>query len=190
MMKQFLGVCVLVGSLLFPAPQLVAQEIVHALCGTVTSINTADKTITLFQDSGSRVTFKVMSSPNTRIAFDKKIAEEVTAAKEFQKQGAYVILFYFGNEESRTAVALKSLGSGPFSSTTGEVTKWNGHDNTVSVRDKDGTIHSFKVDAQTVAETYMGVVNGSRFDVDKGEHVRLVSSMKNGSPAALFIREE
>jgi hypothetical protein len=101
-----------------------------------------------------------------------------------------VVLFYFGQDENRTAVAVKSLGQGPFSSTTGEVTEWNSHDHKVSVRDQSGTIHSFKIDAQTVAETYMGAVNGSKFDFDKGDHVRLVSSLKDGAQTVLFIREK
>jgi hypothetical protein len=189
MMKQFLSLCILVGSLLLFGHQLVAQQIVHALCGTVSSINPADKTITLFQDSGSRATFKVMFSSRTRISFDDKIAKEVTAAKEFQKKGAYVILFYFGTEEHSTAVALKSLGTGPFSSTTGVVTEWNGHSHKLSVRAKDGAIHSFVIDPITVAETSLGAVNGSKVDLNKGEQVRLVNSLKNGTPTVLFIRE-
>jgi len=189
-MKLFMVVSILAGALCLPTRQVIAQEIVHALCGTVSSIDTGGKTITLFQDIGSPSTFSVMTSSDTRIAFDKKIAGEVTAAREFQKQGAYVILFYFGIDQNRVAVALKNLGSGPFSSTTGEVTKWNGHDNTLSVRDKDGTIHSFKIDVHTVAETYQGVVNGLKFDVDRGDKVRLVTSIKNGTQTVLFLREE
>lgn len=189
MMKQVLCVCVLVGSVVVAAPRLMAQEIVHALCGTVSSINTAGKTITLFQDGGSQATFKIMSSPKTRIAFDKKIANDVTSAKEFQKKGAYVILFYYGIDDNRTAVALKSLDAGPLSSASGEVTEWNGHDHTISVRDKDGTIHAFKIGPQTVAETYLGAVDGLKFDADKGRPVRLVSSIKNGTRTVLFIRQ-
>ena len=189
-MKQTLGVCILSCSLLFAGSQLVAQEIVHALCGTVSSINTANQTITLFQDSGSPATFRVMASSGVRIAFDKKIANDVTAAREFQKKGAYVVLFYFGTDDNRTAVALKSLGTGPFSSTTGEVIDWNGHSHKLSVRDKDGAMHSFVIDAQTVAETYMGVVNGSKLDLDRGERVRLVSSSSGDKSTVLFIREK
>src|SRR3954465_14138364 len=103
MMKKLICGSLLVSSLVLMPRTLPAQEIVHALCGTVSSINPADKTITLFQDSGSPATFSIKSSSGTRIAFDKKIAEEVTAAKEFQKQGAYVILFYYGIQENRTA---------------------------------------------------------------------------------------
>ena len=189
-MKPYLYVSVIVCSLSLLVPRLAAQEIVHALCGTVSSINPAAKTITLFQDSGSPATFTVMSSSRTHIAFDKSIAGESTAAKEFQKQGSYAILFYFGTNENRTAVALKNLGSGPFSSTTGEVIDWNGHDRKMSVRDKDGATHSFTIEPQTVAETYMGVMNGAKFDPDKGEHVRIVSSKTGGSPTALFVREQ
>lgn len=188
-MKQFLCLCVLVGSVLLPAHQALAQEIVHALSGTVSSINSANNTITVFLDSGSPATFKMMSSPKTRIAFDEKIADQVTAAKDFQSKGSYVIVFYFGTEENRTAVALKALGTGPFSSITGEVTKWDGHDHELTLRDGTGAEHSFKIDAQTVAETYLGAVNGTKFDADKGEQVRLVSSVKSGKPTVLFIRE-
>ena len=189
-MKQTLCECIVACSLLFVGPQLVAQQIVHALCGTVSSINTANQTITLFQDSGSPATFRVMASSGVRIAFDKKIADEVTAAKEFQKKGAYVVLFYFGTDDNRTAVALKSLGKGPFSSTTGEVIDWSGRNHKLSLRDKDGAIHSFLIDPKAVAETYLGVVNGSKVDLDKGERVRLVSSLNDGTSTVLFIREK
>ncbi|HXS76226.1 MAG TPA: hypothetical protein VN753_08615 [Terracidiphilus sp.] len=189
-MKRFLYVSILVSSFSLLMPGLTAQEIVHALCGTVSSVDLSSKTITLFQDTGSPATFNVMSSSNKRIDFDKKIAGDVTAAKEFQKQGAYVILFYFGINENRTAVALKNLGAGPFSSTSGEVTDWNGHDRKLSVRDKNGATRTFTVGPQTVAETYMGVVNGTKFDIDKGENVRIVSSRNEASPTVLFIREK
>lgn len=189
-MKKLLFTSLFAASLLFlplPSP---SQEIVHALCGTVSSIDPASKSLTLFQDSGSSATFSINPSQSKRVSFDKKIAGEVTAAKEFQKKGAYVILFYYGVDENRTAIAVKNLGAGPFTSATGEVTAWNGHSQTVSVRGKDGTVHEFKFDPQTVAETYQGVVDGSRFDVSKGEQVRLVASAKNGTPTVLFIREK
>lgn len=188
-MKHVLCGCTLVASVLFSAHHAIAQEIVHALCGTVSSINTANKTITLFLDSGSRGTFQVMAASGTRVAFDKKIAEETTSAKQFQKQGAYVILFYFGTEDNRTAVALKNLGAGPFSSTTGQITGLSGRDHSVSVRGKDGATHSYQIDAQTVAETSLGAVNGAKANLEKGEQVRLVTALKGGTPTALFIRE-
>jgi hypothetical protein len=36
----------------------------------------------------------------------------------------------------------------------------------------------------------MGAVNASKFDIAKGDQVRLVSSMKNGVSTVLFIRQK
>jgi len=181
--------CVLATSILATTLPAVSQEIVHALTGTVSAVSDADRTITLFQDGGSQSVFKVLTT-GTRIAFDKKIAGATTAAKGFQTQGAYVILFYFGGQDNQTAVAVKSLGAGPFSSTSGEVTKWNGHDHTISVKGEDGSEHSYKIGPQTVAETYQGAVDGLKFDADKGDQVRLVSTTENGTATVLFIRQK
>ena len=189
MQKTSLCMCVLAGSLFAVAHPAVSQQIVHALTGTVSSIDSASKTITLFQDNGSSETYGVMSA-KTRLAFDKRVEADSTEAKTFEKNGSYVILFYFGTDQNRTAVAVKSLGQGPFSSTSGEVTSWNGHQNTISIKGDDGKVQSFKVDDQTVAETYTGVINGSKFGADKGDHVRTVSTLKEGQPLVLFIREK
>lgn len=188
MFRTSFRISVLAGLLLtleFPAG---AQEIVHALTGTVSAIDPSHKNITVFQDGGSKRTFKVMSSSKTRISFDKRIEDESTSASQFQKRGAYVILFYFGLDEHRTAVALKDLGQGPFSSITGKVTGWDGHNHTLVVTDKDGHSHSFAIGGETVSETYRGAVNGSDSHPDRGDHVRVVSATRNGTPTALFIR--
>ena len=188
MSKSYQRIGVFACALLVLACPAVGQEIVHALTGTVSNIDPANKTITLFQDTGSKSTFNVMSSPTTRISFDKRIEENSTTAKDFQKQGSYAILFYYGMDPNRTAVAVKGLGQGPFSSTKGEVTTWNDHNKTLVVTGNDGKKHSFKVETQTVAETYAGAVNGSDFHPEKGDHVRVVSAVRNGGPIALFIR--
>ncbi len=187
-MKNSLRICVLVGSLLaitFPA---IAQEIVHALTGTVSGIDPANKTITVFQDGGSASTFKVMTSAKTRISFDKEVSEASTPANQFKKQGSYAILFYYGMDQNRTAVALKGLGQGPFSSTRGKVTDWDGNTHSLVVTSQDGAKHSFKVGSDTVAETYSGAVDGSDLRVERGDRVRIVSSPKNGNQTALFVR--
>lgn len=188
MSKRFLTVGIVAGALLGFGHAAIAQEMVHALTGTVSAIDHSSNTITLFQDTGSKSTFNVSSSPSTRISFDKRIEEQATAANHFQKQGSYVILFYYGMDPNRTAVAVKALGQGPFSSTKGEVADWNDHNNTLVVNGQDGKKHSFKVLTKTVVETYAGAVNGSEFHPDKGDHVRVVSATRNGSPIALFVR--
>ena len=85
-------------------------------------------------------------------------------------------------------MAVKGLGEGPFSSTKGQVTDWDGHSHTLVVTGQDGVKHSFKVSEDTVAETYSGAVDGSDFRVEKGDRVRVVSSGKGGNRTALFVR--
>ena len=61
-MKKLIRRSMLLSSLLLLPLTLPSQEIVHALCGTVSSINPTAKTITLFQDSGSPATKRRHSS--------------------------------------------------------------------------------------------------------------------------------
>jgi hypothetical protein len=86
-----------------------------------------------------------MASPKTRIAFDKEVSEGSVPAQRFNKRGSYVVLFYYGMDQNRTAVALKSLGQGPFSSNKGEVADWDRHSRTLVLTGEDGAKHSFRV---------------------------------------------
>jgi hypothetical protein len=189
MLRALRASCAFAGCILFASVPLASQEVIHALTGTVSAINQASKTITVFQDNGSKGVFQEVSNPKTRIAFDKKIAEESTAAGEFNKSGAYAIVFYFGETENPTVVALKSLGAGPFASTVGTVTSVEGHNRSITVVDSTGTAHTFKIDKDTVVEGGRGAVDGEKFDVNKGDHVRVVSSTAGGASIALFLRD-
>ena len=180
---------VFLGCLISVAAPMTAQEVVHALTGTVSSINEATRTITVFQDNGARGVFDVMSNPKTRIAFDKKIEAETTAADAFKKNGAYVIVFYFGDVDKPTAAALRSLGPGPFTSTVGTVERYESRGHSISVEDVSGKVQTFKIDPQTVAETNMGAEEGLKFHAQPGKQVRVVSTTVNGNPIALFLRE-
>lgn len=185
-MKNYVRSFVLVGSLLAIAFSAAAQENVHALIGTVSAINPVNKTITVFQD-GSKITFNVMAAGKPRISFKKEIADSSIPANKFQKQGAYEVVFYYGTDQNRTAVALKDLGKGPFSSTGGKVSGWDKHTHRFVVSGPDGIKHSFSVEPATVIETYEGAVDGSEFHAESGDQVRVISTMRNGSPTALFV---
>ncbi len=166
-----------------------AQEVVHALTGTVSSIDNLTKTLIVFQDNGSEGQFKDLTTEKKHIEFDKKIALDTTAADAFKKKGAYVIVFYFGDNNDRTAVALKNLGAGPFTSADGTVVKFEGKQHSISIKDASGTVQTFKIAQDTVAEGYMGVVDGFKFQASKGDHIRVVGTTENGSATALFMHE-
>jgi hypothetical protein len=188
MRRALFSCCAFAGFVLCVSVPSASQEVIHALTGTVTEINETTKAITVFQDNGSQGVFQQMSSAKTHITFDKKVADVTTAAGKFDKSGAYTIVFYFGGGDSRTVVALKNLGAGPFESTVGTVTKVEGHNRSITVVDKAGAVHTFKIVTDTVAESGMGAVAGEKFSVNKGDQVRVVSSTVGSDSTALFLR--
>ncbi|HEY2471919.1 MAG TPA: hypothetical protein VGI45_29305 [Terracidiphilus sp.] len=190
MLKTALRGCVFVGCLGVFVNAAPAQQVVHALTGTVSSIDNLSKTLTVFQDNGSQGDFKDQTNDKAHFAFDKKIALEATPADDFKKKGAYVIVFYYGDTQDRTAVALKNLGAGPFTSAEGALVKFDVKGHSISLKDSSGAVQTFKVTDQTIAEGYMGVVEGGKFQAQKGDQVRVVASTESGTPTALFMREK
>ena len=186
---RFASAWALAGCVVLSPFALGAQQVIHALTGTVSAINASDKTITVFQDTGSQDTFQEMVNHKTAIAFDKKIAAESTAAEAFNTQGAYAIIFYYGDNDDRTVVAVKSLGAGPFASVTGTVTQYDSRAHTIALQDQSGAEHTFHIDAQTVAEGGIGVIPGLKFQAQRGDHVRVVCSKSAGEETALFLRQ-
>jgi hypothetical protein len=190
MLKAALRGCVFLGCLGVFAVAVHAQQVVHALTGTVSSIDNVGKTVVIFQDNGSQGEFKDKTNDKAHLAFDKKIALETTPADDFKKTGAYVIVFYYGDNQERTAVAMKNLGAGPFTSAEGALIKFDAKGHSISLKDSSGTVQTFKVTDQTIAEGYMGVVEGNKFPAQKGDQVRVVASTESGTPTALFMREK
>jgi hypothetical protein len=79
--------------------------------GTVNNINLTAKTITVVTDDGSGGTFKAMTNSKTPVEFDKTLRADATAADAFKKNETRVIVYYFGEGDERTAVALRDLGT-------------------------------------------------------------------------------
>jgi hypothetical protein len=184
-MRKLLPCVILFAAFAIPAS---AQEVVHALTGTVSAVNSAAKTITVFQDSGGKGIF-TDSSGGGRYLFDKKLAQLTTQPASFTGQGDYAIIFYYGVIDHPTVVAVKSLGKGPFESTEGTLEGFNGREHSLSITDSTGAVKTFKLTADTVAEGNLGAVEATKLQAHKGDHVRIVSQNVNGSLTALFIRD-
>lgn len=163
-----------------------AQAVVHALTGTVNAIDPTAKTITMFLDNGKPDTFKDMTNEKVSFSTDKKLLASTTTPDDFKKQGSYVVVFYFGGTEERTVVALRSLGTGPFTATTGVVTKFDAR-RSLTVQDASGAVQTFTLNPETIAESGAGAVSAAKFQAEKGDKVRIVGTSKDGSATALFV---
>lgn len=187
MHRRMLRASIVFACFSFAVSAAFAQEVVHALTGTVSSIDPSAKTITVFTDRHAQTNFKDLTSSKVSIAFDKKMREGATPADSFKSNGAYVIVFYYGEGNARTAVAMRNLGNGPFAADTGTVVKFENRDHSISIKEDSGVVESFKISENTVAETGIGAVEGFKFQPQKGDSVRIVSSSASGSPTALFV---
>lgn len=187
MLRALVKTCAFASILSLPV-SLTAQQVVHALTGTVSSINKASQTVAVLQDVGGDGVFQNPASPKARVNLDKRIEPGTIAADAFKDNGAYVIVFYYGESDDRTAVAFKNLGPGPFASTVGTVKKFE-RGRAVTVQDESGKVQTFKVGPETVAEGYAGAMDGAKFSVGGGDRIRIVSSVVDGNPTALFIRQ-
>jgi hypothetical protein len=163
-----------------------AQEVIHALTGTVKTIDPAGQSITILQDNGTTAVYQQRANKKAPASFDKRVAAGSTAADQFKTQGQYVIVFFYGNDDNRTVVALKSLGAGPFTAASGTLKTLNKRE--VALEDEKGVLQTFRIGPDTVGEGTFGVVEGAKLSADKGMHVRVVGTTVDGAPTALFVR--
>ncbi len=188
MLRRILFVSFVTACFGFSGVAASAQEVIHALTGTVSVIDPDTKTISLFLDSGSEGQFNDLTNAKVPGSFDKKLRLVTTAVEESKKKGAYVIVFYFGGTETRSAVALRNLGAGPFTSVVGTISKFDPHARSITVQDESGAPQTFKLDETTVAEGGSGATEGIKLDARKGDRVRIVGSTSGDGLTAVFVR--
>src|ERR1022692_253736 len=102
-----------------------AQQRIHAVSGTVTSINPKIEMIEVTTDDGSSAHFRWLKKSDGSIEFDKTVSADAIPADKFTTKGNHVIVYYFGDGDVRTAVALHDLGDGSVAKSTGTVVKLN-----------------------------------------------------------------
>ncbi len=184
MFRRFGTFCLLVGCFSLCPPAATAQEVVHALTGTVTAMNLG-KTIQIDTDDGADVIFKDLTKSNVSLEFDKDLRAQATSADRFNTKGTHVIVYYFGEGDLRTAVALQGLPPGELKKTIGTVVKFDKHQRLMTVESASGSVQSFHITPATVIETSVGAVAGHRFDPQKRDPVRVTAAPGTGT--ALFI---
>jgi len=166
-----------------------AQEVIHALTGVATKVDTAAQSITLTSSDGTQTVVKDEAKNHPKYDFDRDLQADAVDSSTFDKQGDHVILYYFGDGWQRRAIAVKDLGQTPLKLTTGEIAHWDHHRHVITVKMADGTEQAFQLDNKTVVDTPMGVVNGEKFDPQKGDQISIKYLNKDGNNSAVFLSE-
>ena len=164
-----------------------AQQVIHALVGTVNVVNPYAKTIIVTIDDGTKSSFDDLTDTKAHISVDKALRALTIPAVSFATKDTGAIVLFFGEGADRVAVAMRDIGAGPFTKSSGTVVNFNGKEHTFSVKDNAGNVEVFKLTPETVAETRMGAIDGKKFEPAKGDQVRVTSNMVNGTATALFV---
>lgn len=164
-----------------------AQQIIHAVSGTVRAINPNIQMLEVTTDDGSSGHFRWLRKSDGAIQFDKTVSAEATPADKFTAKGNHVIVYYFGDDEVRTVVAVRDLGDGSVAKETGTVVKMNRKDRLLIIKNASGTEESFHLDPKTVADGATGVTQGIKTDLNKGDQVRVTAVPSDDGPTALLI---
>jgi len=165
-----------------------AQMVVHAVSGTVKSVDSKAKIMTVAVDQGSDMQFKIQSGNPPALLFDSELRGDAVDASKFSGVGDFVVVYFYGFDTDRTAVAVKDFGKGNLEKLTGTVTGFDKHNHALTIRTSDGKTETFPLDNKAVVDTGMGLEAGRKFDPSKGDNVRVTASDANGKNVAVFIR--
>ena len=165
-----------------------AQYAIHVLSGTVTSVNHAAGMIAMDANDGTKANFSTAVPSNASFQFDGKIRAETVSPTKFDGVGHQVLIFYYGVGVERTAVALKDLGEGEFTSSLGIVSEFDKHSRMLTITVPSSEPESFYVEDNAVADTAEGVIEGRKFNPHKGVQARVVASLEGGKETAVFVR--
>lgn len=165
-----------------------AQMVVHAVSGTVKAIDPASKTMDVTVDSGDTSEFRLASDAKVSLDFDNTLRSDSLEPGKFQKVGDYAVVYYYGYDDNRTAVAVKDLGAGPFQKIDGMVVSFDKHDRTMTVKDDAGKTEAFALSPHLVVDMGVNVESGRSYEPHKGYSVRVTYTSQDGKNTAVFVR--
>jgi len=165
-----------------------AQMVVHAVSGTVKAINPDSKTMDVAIENGATSQFKLPSKAKVTLDFDKALQSDSVDAGVFQHVGNFVVVYYYGYDDDRTAVAVKDLGAGPFQKIDGTVVSFDKHNRTMTVKDDAGKSTTFALNDHLVVDSGISVASGRGYDPHKGYHVTVTYTQAGDTNSAVFIR--
>jgi hypothetical protein len=185
MLKGLINGLALVAILVF-APSLPAQEMVHAMVGTITGSDPTTGSITLQLADRSSVSFDSKPDLSTHIAFDNTLRNQSTTVNELPKGTTHLIVYYYGLSPA-IVVAVKDLGKA-IESITGTIASIDETNQSITIRPETGQLATCYLSKETTVETAYGAVDGTKYSVRNGERVSSVCTNEAGKEMAQFIQ--
>ena len=160
-----------------------ADDVVSAVHGVVTKVDSASKTIVVKTKDGTEHTIHFVDKTTVRGAE----GVETGAKDTFQgvKEGSEVVAHYTVKGTEKTAVEVDKVGKGGFKAMEGTVTKVGEGGKTITVKAADGTEHTFDVVGH---DTKVAAVDTGK-GTEKGAKVTVYYSESAGKKVVHFFEK-
>ena len=164
-----------------------AQDVVSAVHGTVTKLDSATKTMVVKTKDGTEHTIKFVDKTTVH---GVKASAEVTAggAEDFAhglKEGSEVVAHYTAKGTEKTAVEVDDVGKDGIKSVDGAITHIDRAGKTVAVKTADGTEQTFKLSGHAAADAGKDIAKGT----EKTTKVTVYYTEEAGKKTAHFFEK-
>lgn len=163
-----------------------AQMTVHGVVGTVKAVHAHD--ISVVVDGGPPNQYLTTPAEKVSVNFGSDLRAESVEAAKMQKVGDTVLVYYYGYGNDTTAVAIKDLGTEPYTKMQGTITAFDKKSRKLTLKDDSGKEVTAQLGDDLVVDTDMGVESGRKFTPHKGDQVR-VTFLAGTAPTVAFLRE-
>ncbi len=180
-MKLVVAIVVMAGLLAVPA--LATSDVVTAIHGTITKLDSATRTAIVKTEDGTEHTIHFVDK--TAVHGAEATAEGTKDAFHGLKEGSEVAVHYTEKGGDKTAVEVDHLGKDGISSVDGTVSKVGEGGKTVTVKAADGTEQTFDVVGRDTKESAEAIGK----DADKTGKVTVYYTEKGGKKVAHFFKK-
>lgn len=142
------------------APLSFAVDVVTAVHGTITKVDSATKTVVVKTADGTEHTVKMVGKTTVH-------GTDVASKDTFHglKEGTEVVAHYTTKGTEKTAVEVDKLGKDGIKETDGTVTKIDHGAKTLAVKTADGTEQTFKITEHAGEDVGKGIEKSAKVSV-------------------------
>lgn len=146
-------------------------DVVHAVGGIITKVDSAAKTITLKTADGAEHVFRYTEATSVRASHEGAKGAKTGTVDTYMagKEGTDAIVHYTGKGADETAVHVEEFGERSMQVGQGTVTDVDKAARTVTIKAEDGTESTYHVAKDATVDTEHGVTKDSELIAKKGE---------------------
>ncbi len=152
-MKRFLQTCALMA---LPISMCLAADVVTAVHGTVTKVDSAAKTIVVKTKDGTEHTLHFVAK--TTVSGTDAAAKDTFKGV---KVGSEVVAHYTVKGTDKTAVEVDKVGKDGLKSSEGTVSEIDRGAKTIAVKTADGTVETFKMADHATEDAGKDIAKGT-----------------------------